>query len=95
MSIFESMIASLNKVNDSYTIYDLGNHCFIKDNFTKSYKKFGLKELNYDYAFFDSGDPKFIYIRQNYSFTSNSIKKMPDSIKPININKNKILGFNC
>ena len=61
MPIFESIIASLNKFNDSYTIYDLGNHCFIKDNFTKSYKKFGLKELNYDYAFFDSGDPKFIY----------------------------------
>ena len=77
-SIFISLILVLNQVNDTYSIYDLGDHSFIKNELLKSYKSYGVKELNYEPFFFDNGDPKFIYVRQKYSgsldYTMNILK---------------------
>ena len=33
----------------------------------KSYKSFGVKELNYEPEIIDFGVPKFIYVRQRHS----------------------------
>ena len=85
MSVFPSLITVLGKVNDSYTIHDLGNHALLKKTLLKNYKSFGIKELNYDPAIFESGSPKFIYVRQIYSSTYNSI----------NINKIIKIGINA
>ena len=37
MSVFFSLIINLHKVNDSYTILDLGDHRYIKDKLLKNY----------------------------------------------------------
>ena len=41
MSVFPTLITVLGKVNDSYTIHDLGNHVFLKKTLLKNYKSFG------------------------------------------------------
>jgi len=56
MSVFESLVIVLNKVNDTYTIYDLGDHTLVREQILKSYLRFGIKELNYEPAIFDNGD---------------------------------------
>ena len=61
MSIFESLILNLKKVNDIYTIYDLGDHSKIRKNLFNKYKTFGIEKLDYEPAIFDSGSAKFIY----------------------------------
>jgi len=75
-SIFCSLVIILRSVNDTYTIYDTGNHMFIRKNLLESYKRFGIKKLDYDPAIFDRGDPKFVYVRQNYSHSMNNTKNM-------------------
>lgn len=67
MSIFVSLIIVINKVNDTYNIFDLGSHIFVRTKILTSYKSFGLSELNYEPAIFDSGTAKFIWVRQNFS----------------------------
>lgn len=67
MSIFISLIIVLNKVNNTLTVYDLGDHVKIRKTVLKKYKSYGIKELNYEPAIFDSGAPKFIWVRQKYS----------------------------
>lgn len=92
-SIFASLIIVLNKVNDTYTIYDLGSHDEIKKTILEKYKSFGIKELNYDPALFDSGTPKFAYVRQKYSI--NYIRHRQQIIKGLklyNFNINKFYG---
>ena len=79
--LFLSLIIVLNKVNDTYTIYDLGNHYFIRQTLLKNYKSYGIKELNYEPAIFDSGDPKFIYVRQNYSHSYDDYKSLLEKNK--------------
>lgn len=71
-SVFASLIIILDKVNDIYTIYDLSGHPYIRKTFLKRYKSFGIKELDYEPAVFDSGSPKFVWVRQNYSGLNNS-----------------------
>lgn len=66
-SVFESLITVLNKVNNIYTVNDLGAHNVIRKNLFKLYKSFGVKVLNYEPAIFDSGEAKFVYVRQKYS----------------------------
>ena len=66
-SIFTTLIIVLNKVNDTFTIYDMGNHMEIRKNLLKDFKRYGIKELDYEPAIFDSGEPKFCYVRQKYS----------------------------
>ena len=60
-AIFTSLITILNKVNDIYTIYDIGAHVSIRKNILNHYKLYGIKNLNYEPAIFDSGTQKFIY----------------------------------
>ena len=83
MSVFHSLITSLNKVNDSYTINDLGGHNIIRKNILKKYKLFGINNLDYEPAIFDGGDPKFIYVRQKYSSTYGNHKNFIKTLKSI------------
>ncbi len=91
-STFISLIIILNKVNDSYTIYDLGDHSYIKKNLLKSYKSYGIKELNYEPTFFDSGDPKFIYVRQKFSGSYNVSINIQTKLHEYNFNLSKFYG---
>ena len=92
MSIFISLITVLNKVNDTYTIYDLGNHVYIRKTILKKYKSYGIKELNYEPSIFDSGDPKFVWVRQNYSGTYNKKRQIQKRLKVKNFNLSKFYG---
>ena len=91
-SVFISLIIVLNKVNDTYTVYDLGHHAFIIKKLIKEYKSYGMKILNYEPAIFDDGDPKFIYVRQKYSGTFNYTIGIPNKKKAHNFNLNKFYG---
>lgn len=33
----------------------------------EKYKSYGINKINYDPSIFDSGDPKYIWVRQKYS----------------------------
>ena len=92
MSIFNSLITVLRKVNDSYTINDVGGHSVIRKNLLELYKSFGIEKLNYEPAIFDSGDAKFIYIRQSFSGTYNNATKFKKSLKIYNFNLSKFYG---
>ena len=92
MSIFYSLIVILNKVNDSYTIEDLGSHLLCRKNFLKNYRSFGIKNLNYEPAIFDQGDTKFIYVRQKFSGIFNFTLKIKRRLKTYNINISNFLG---
>jgi len=86
MSIFNSLITVLNKVNDTYIINDIGGHSVIRKNLLKYYKSYGIKNLDYEPAIFDSGDGKFIYVRQNYSGTYGSTMSIKSNLKLYNFN---------
>ena len=86
MSIFHSLITILNKVNDSYTINDLGSHVSIRKTLIKSYKSFGINKLDYEPAIFDSGDAKFIWVRHKYSGTYNESKIIKKKSHEYNLN---------
>ena len=90
-SVFLSLILVLNKVNDSYTIYDLKNHVFIRETLLKNYKLYGIKAINYEPAIFDNGDPKFVWTRQKYSGTFNP-RKNKTTLKVNNFNLNRFYG---
>ena len=83
-SIFCSLIIVLKEVNGIYTIYDIGNHRVIRRNLLKRYKLFGIKKVNYEPAVFDSGGPKFIYVRQKFSHNHINTKKMIKNAKQVN-----------
>ena len=85
MSIFVSLIIVLDKVNDVYTIYDLGVHDKVRKVLLKRHKLFGIKELNYEPAIFDSGVPKFVWVRQIFSGWEKSNRKK-DKDKRLKIN---------
>ena len=80
------------KFNYCYNVYDLGDHSYIKLELSKSYKKYGIKELNYQTAFFDNGDPKYIYVRQKYSGSSDYTKKIPEKLRAHYFNLSKFYG---
>ena len=66
-SIFQSLIIFINKVNDSYTVYDIGRHTLVRKKLLLNYKKFGLKKLEYEPSIFEDDIPKFVWVRQKYS----------------------------
>ena len=76
LGIFMSLIINLKNVNDTYTIYDMGGHTDVTRNLLNKYKSFGIKELNYEPFIFDSGDSKFIYVRQKFSNNYNGTFKI-------------------
>ena len=84
-SIFESLIIVLNKVNDTYNIYDFGYHYTVKRYLLLNYKSLGIKELNYEPAIFDNGAPKFVWVRQKYSWSYN-ISKFKQIKKILKVN---------
>ena len=86
MSIFVSLITVLNKVNGTYIIYDLWSHTRVRSNLFKAYKSFGVNKLNYEPAIFDSGEPKFVYVRQAFSHSYNNIQQK--------LNKARLDDFN-
>ena len=92
MSIFISLITVLNKVNDTITIFNLGNHARARKKLLQKYKSFGIKELNYEPGIFDSGDPKFVWVRQKYSGYYFRTKKELKRLKPIIFNLSNFYG---
>ena len=50
--------------------------CLLEKNLLESYKRYGIKKLDCDPAVFGRGDPKFVYVRQNYSHSMNNTKNM-------------------
>ena len=92
MSIFLSLITVLNKVNDTFTIYDLGSHVRVRKKLMKKYKSFGIKELNYEPAIFDSGEPKFVWVRQKYSGSLLKSQKKLKKLKLISFNLGNFYG---
>ena len=65
LGIFLSLIVVLDKVNDTYNIYEIGAHTVVRKMLLNYYKKYGIKELKYDPGSFYDGQPKFVYVRQN------------------------------
>jgi len=59
----------------------------------KSFRKYGLDRLNYEPAIFDNGDPKFVYVRQNYSGSHNSSRPIPKNLKYVNFSFDKFFGY--
>jgi len=92
MSIFISLIIILNKVNDTYNIYDLGTHIWVRAKIIKSYKSFGIQQLNYDPAIFDSGEAKFVWVRQNYSGLYSFSNIIEKNLKLYRFNLSKFYG---
>ena len=86
MNIFCSLIIVLNKVNDTYTIYDMGYHFNIRKKIFDKFKSFGIKKLNYEPAIFDSGDPKFVWVRQRFSGLINKSYNVRKKLKLYDIN---------
>jgi len=88
-SIFESLIIVLNKVNNIFTIFDLGHHHSVRTNLLMNYKSYGIKSLNYEPTIFDNGAPKIIWVRQKYSCLYNrSLSKQFKKLLKINNNFN-------
>lgn len=92
MSVFISLIIVLNKVNDSYTVYDLGVHYNIRKYLLKSYKSFGIANLDYEPAIFDNGDTKFVWVRQKFSGKYEQSKRLKNNLKLYNFNITKFFG---
>lgn len=92
MSIFISLIIVLNRVNDTYTIYDLGNHMTIKKTILTRYRSFGIKELNYEPIIFDNGEAKFVWVRQNYSGCYNWTRIIQKGLKENNFSLIEFYG---
>ena len=90
--IFTSLITVLNKVNDSYTINEMGPHNIIRKKFLRTYKSFGIKELNYEPAIFDSGESKFVYVRQEYSRDYRLYINLKKNLIEYDFNLNKFYG---
>lgn len=67
LAIFLSLITVLNKVNKTLTIFNIGDHRYMRNTLLKNYKKYGLNELNYEPVIFDERESKYVYVRQNYS----------------------------
>ena len=92
MSVFISFITVLNKVNDTYSVYELGDHTLIRRELLKKYKSYGVEELNYEPTKFDISSPKFIYVRQKYSGAFEYTRRIPTIKKQINFNLTRFYG---
>ena len=91
-SIFATLILVLNKVNDTYIVYDLGDHTQIRKTVLEKYKSYGINELKYEPAIFDSGDPKFAWVRQKYSGMYEKYGKTIKGLKLYDFNISKFYG---
>ena len=89
-SQFISLVYFINNVNDTYNVYDLGDHSAIKSNFFKIYKSFVINDINYNPCEFDNSIQKFIWIRQKYSSYLKFQNKLKPGYKLINFNSSTI-----
>ena len=92
IGIFLSLITVLNKVNDTYNIFQIGNHVKIRKELLEKYKSYGIKRLNYEPCIFNNGTSKFVYVRHNYSLSINQSRDIPKKLKPKNFNLDKFYG---
>ena len=92
LGIFLSLIVVLDKVNDTYNIYEIGAHTVVRKMLLNYYKKYGIKELKYDPGFFYDGQPKFVYVRQNYSTVINFSMSIKKRLRNYNFNLSKFYG---
>ena len=92
LGLFLSLIIFINKVNNLYTIFDIGNHWQSRKTLLEKYKLYGIKRLNYDPAVFDNGAEKFVYVRQSYSHSYNTYQKRIKTLKEQNFNLKDFLG---
>ena len=92
MSIFISLILVLSKVNDTYSVYDLGLHTTIRNKILREFSSFGIKKLDYEPAIFDSGDVKFVWVRHNFSGALNYSMNLKKNLKEFNFNLSKFYG---
>ena len=92
MSVFVSLIVILNKVNDTYNIFDLGTHILVRARLKENYRSFGINELNYEPSLFEKGDMKFIWVRQKYSGIFNYSMSIKKTLKEYNLNLSKFYG---
>ena len=92
LGIFASLITVLNKVNDTYTIMDLGSHSKIRMKILESYKSFGIKDLKYEPAIFESGEIKYVYVRHKYSKDYKRSIKIKNKLIQCNFNLTKFYG---
>ena len=90
--MIEYILIILNKVNDTYSIFDLGSHILVKGVLLNKFKTFGLKEIKYDPGIFDCGDIKYIWVRQNYSGIYEFTKSIKHSLKEYKLNLTKFYG---
>lgn len=91
LGIFLSLITVLKRVNDSYSIFEIGPHPQVSKILKRNYKYFGINKLDYEPGIFDTGSFKFVYVRQKYSHSIKSISSVISKTKPINFNLNKFL----
>ena len=92
LGIFLSLIVVLDKVNDTYNIYEIGAHTVVRKMLLNYYKKYGIKELKYDPGSFYDGQPKFVYVRQNYSTVINFSMSIKKRLRNYNFNLTKFYG---
>ena len=71
LGLFLSLIILTKKVNNTIYIFDIGDHTRVRELLLKNYTAYGIKKLYYDPGIFDTGSPKFVYIRQKYSHSYN------------------------
>ena len=92
LGLFLSLIIFIDKVNNLYTILDIGNHWQSRKILLEKYKLYGIKRLNYDPAVFDNGAEKFVYVRQSYSHSYNYYLKRIKTLKEQNFNLKDFLA---
>ena len=91
--IIKKIINIIIFINDTYTIYSLGNHVHIRKIALEKYKSFGIKELNQEPAIFERKTPKYVFVRQNYSGTYYQTKAFQKRLRIANnFNLNKFYG---
>ena len=92
MSIFISLIVNLKKVNDTIYITDLGSHILVRNKLLEIAKSFGVKNITYEPAVFDSGDIKVVWVRQNYSGIYSYSIQIKKLLKEYKFNLSKFYG---
>ena len=85
-------IIILNKTKDIYDIYDLGSHTGVRKKILDNYQQYGIKNLNYNPAIFDSGSAKFVWVRHNYSGTLKYSENIKSNLKEYKFDLNKFYG---
>ena len=91
-SIISSLIVIVNKGNDTYTITDVGSHTLSRKKILNWYISFLIKELNNEPPIIDNGEIKFVWIKQNYSWTYKISTGIKNQLKECNFNLTNFYG---